>query len=124
MKELVRPYYDLLVRQPADRRRLVLLLVMMTIGAAMEALGVGLIMPFIALLQKPELLHDWKSIEMLARLVGVKTATGATILVGALLLIVFVVKNIYLAITTWAQLKFVGTRMTYLSRDMLAGYLS
>ena len=120
---LFRRYIDLLLRVPGDRRRLVVLVTMMTVGASMEAVGVGLIMPFIALLQRPALVHESRVLAAMMRLTGIETATGATMLMGALLLIVFVVKNIYLAITTWLQLRFLGDRMTLLSRDLLAGYL-
>ncbi|CAN5909631.1 ABC transporter ATP-binding protein [soil metagenome] len=121
--KLCRPYLELLLRVPGDRRRVAILVALMTIGASMEALGVGLIMPFIALLQRPALVHESRPLAALMRLTGVQTATGATMLLAALLLVVFVVKNVYLAITTWLQLRFLGNRMTYCARDLLAGYL-
>jgi len=121
--KLFGPYLELLIRVPGDRRRVAILVALMTIGASMEALGVGLIMPFIALLQRPALVHESRPLAALMRLTGVETATGATMLLAAVLLVVFVVKNVYLAITTWLQLRFLGNRMTYCSRDLLAGYL-
>jgi ATP-binding cassette, subfamily B, bacterial PglK len=120
---LFRRYIDLLLRVPGDRRRLIILVLMMTFGASMEAVGVGLIMPFIALLQRPALVHESRPLAAMMRLTGIETATGATMLVGGVLLFVFVVKNIYLALTTWLQLRFLGDRMTLLARDLLAGYL-
>jgi ABC-type multidrug transport system fused ATPase/permease subunit len=120
---LFRRYIELLLRAPGDRRRLTLLVVMMTIGALMEALGVGLIMPFIGLLGRPSLVTESRPLAAAMRLTGVQTATGATMLIGALLMLVFVVKNVYLAAITWLQLRFLSNRATMLSRDLLAGYL-
>src|SRR5262245_35539651 len=120
---LFRRYLDLLMRTPGDRRRIAVLVILMTIGAAMEAVGVGLIMPFIALLQNPALVHESRPLERLSAVFGLQTATGATMLVGVLLVLVFVVKNLYLALTTYFQMRFLYERMTFLSRDLLAGYL-
>lgn len=121
---LFRRYLDLLLRVPGDRRRLGVLVALMTVGAAMEAVGVGLILPFIALLQRPALVDESKPLRTVMGYVGIETASGATILLGVVLLVVFVVKNCYLAATTYLQMRFLYDRMTFLSRDLLAGYLS
>lgn len=120
---LFRRYLGLLMRIPGDRRRLLMLLVLMAVGAGMEVVGVGLIMPFIALLQRPEVVHDHPVLESGLAVIGVRTATGATMAAGVLLLAVFVVKNLYLAAMTHLQMRFLFNRMTFLSRDLLAGYL-
>lgn len=121
---LFRQYLDLLVRLPGDRRRIVTLLVMMTIGASMEAVGVGLILPFIALLQRPTMLDDSPALKSAAATFGATTPTGATIFIGVALMAVFVTKNLYLAGTTYLQMRFIYDRMTILSKDLLAAYLS
>ena len=121
---LYRRYLDLLMRVPGDGRRLGILVVLMTISAALEALGVGLIMPFIALLQSPERLDDWPVFRGLAVRLGAETPAGAAMLLGGILLLVFVAKNLYLAATQYVQMRFLYNRMTLLSRDMLASYLS
>jgi len=121
---LVRQYLELVVRVPGDRRRLAVLIALMTFGAAMEVVGVGLILPFIALLQRPAMLHESPALETFTGIFGATTPTGATIVVGVSLMAVFVVKNLYLAGTTYLQMRFLYDRMTMLSRDLLAAYLS
>lgn len=121
---LFRRYLDLLLRAPGDRRRIVILIALLTFAACLEALGVGLIMPFIALLQRPSLATESRFLRGIAGVFGIETNSGMLIFVGLALLAVFVLKNVYLAATTYLQMRFVFTRMTLLSRDLLAAYLS
>lgn len=121
---LFRQYLDLLMRVPGDRRRLGVLVVLMTVAAGLEAVGVGLVMPFVALLQRPELAGEWHLLHRVTEFFGIRTNAGAIIFVGASLLCVFVVKNLYLAGTLYLQMRFIYNRMTIFSCDLLSAYLS
>jgi ATP-binding cassette, subfamily B, bacterial PglK len=109
-----------LLFEPRERLRAVALLMMMMIGAGFEALGVGLVMPFIALLADPS------SVTKMPVLAGLlEGSSEATILMwmGLGLLGVYVIKNGYLALMYYVQFRFVFHNQVRLSRRLFASYL-
>lgn len=120
---MLRNYVALVIRAPGDRRRLLGLLALLTGAAGFEALGVGLVMPFIALIERPSLARESRVLRSLASAVGLQTPNGLILLCGVLLLTVFVVKNVYLALVHHLQMRFIYGRMAMLARDLMWAYL-
>ena len=59
MTEFLRLGRDLLrLFSKRERTRLAFIVAAMALGAIFEAIGIGLIMPFIAILSNPQLIHD------------------------------------------------------------------
>jgi len=120
MKAL-RDAWALLTR--AERWRALALTLLTLLGAAAEALGIGLIFPFISLLGNP---GPVVSNPMFARVYGWSGAATLEefVLMGALALIgVYLAKNLFLALLYAWQARFVAGVEARLSVDLLAAYM-
>jgi hypothetical protein len=91
---------------PTERRELIVLLGLILIGVMAEALGVGLVMPAIMLLTAPESLAESPRVQPLIHALG-NPRLGTLVVSGMLVLIlVFLLKNAFLAILIWRQTRF------------------
>lgn len=100
------------------------LFVLMLIGAGFEALGVGLIMPFIALVADPAAVQDMPVLPTVLTALGVDSGAGVVIAAGLGLLAVYVIKNSFLALMYYAQFRFVFANQVRLSRRLFGAYLT
>jgi ATP-binding cassette, subfamily B, bacterial PglK len=123
MLALFRPYVQVLLRRPGDGARFAFLLGALFGAALFEALGVGLVLPFIRLLQEPAFADRVPGLNSLARLLGVSTQAGIVLTAGAVLVGTFVLKGVYLAVTSAVQMRFIYTRMSIASTQLLTNYL-
>ena len=108
---------------PRERVRLVGLLLLMALGAALEVVGIGLVVPVIAAAVAPDTmlanagfrrLYEWSR-------AGSPQAFALFLLWGFLGLIV--VKNVYLGLVTRLQFRLVYGKYAAVSRRLFRGYL-
>src|SRR4051812_33019648 len=87
---------------PEHRRAAVILFAQMVVGSALETLGIGLVIPLIALIADPA--FTARHPEM-ARLLGGAGASQTSIVVNAmvLLVVVYLLRTAFLAWSTWRQ---------------------
>ena len=123
MLGLFRPYIKVLVRGRGDRVRFVALLAVLFIAALFEAVGVGLVLPFIKLLQEPSFADRIPGLRSLSGALGARSPTDVVLVAGAALIVIFVAKGVYLAAASAAQMRFIYTRMSVVSAELLARYL-
>jgi ATP-binding cassette, subfamily B, bacterial PglK len=113
--------WQLLTR--AERRSGVALLGLMCIGMVLETLGIGLVVPVIALLAQPDFLQ--RSSRLQALLVQLGAPSHATLILGAMLALtaVFLVKNSFLAFLTLRQTRFAFQVQEHLSERLFNHYM-
>lgn len=121
MMSAIRTLSDLFDRR--DRWRAAGLLVLMGLGAALEALSIALVFPLIALLSHPDFgagvpLPAWIAEPLAAMPPRDRVLAGA----GAVMA-VFALKVAYLAALYVAQYRFMFSRQVALSRRLFAAYL-
>jgi len=122
MLTLVRQLASLLTT--TERRRIVVLLAMMCVGAALEVLGVGAVPAFLLVLNDPTRVGKIGILRAVGvHVEGVPPVTLALVC-AAVLLLLFVVKNAYLAVQAFAQTAFIRDLQVRLAYRMLDGYLS
>lgn len=102
--------------------KFVLLFCMLFIGSVLELMGVSLIMPFVQLVMDGNG-SDNELLEWFGRLVGAKSQRELLIWIGLLLIGVYLVKNIYLLIAKYIQLKFVYNNRLELSGRLMRSYM-
>jgi ATP-binding cassette, subfamily B, bacterial PglK len=120
---LVRKLVQLIVH---DRRAVVPLAGMlagMLVAAVLEAAGVGLIMPFIAVIDRPEIVDHSRPLRWLRAAAHLGSSREVVVFVGLLLAGTFVVKNAYLAWFQRAQFRFIFANQVALGRRLVAAYL-
>jgi ABC-type multidrug transport system fused ATPase/permease subunit len=80
-----------------QRYRLLLLVAMSSVGAALEGVGLGLVMPFIGVINDPAIVRTSPWLAWMARTFGATSHYQLVLWSGVALLIGYVVKNGYLA---------------------------
>lgn len=121
MIDLVLKWHRLL--SPRERAQALMLLAAMLVAALFEMAGVGAIPVFIGALANPGALQSYAP---LRRMIGEHQAASSRELVmyaAGALFVLFVVKNIYLALLSWAQARYVYNRQVNIAQRLYAAYL-
>jgi ATP-binding cassette subfamily C protein len=108
---------------PRERLHSLALLFMMLVGAVFEMIGVGAIPVFVGLLARPEQFVKYTFVADTLRTLGIQTQHELVIWSGYGLLVLFLVKNVYLALLMYLQGRFVFNRFISLSTQLFDGYL-
>lgn len=101
-----------------------LIVVMMLIGALLEALGIGAIMPLLALMSDENYLQKHPDIANVAYSLGITTHRDFIMASTIMLIIIYIIKNLYLIFQTRVQIYFALNKQISLSKKLLAFYLS
>jgi ABC-type multidrug transport system fused ATPase/permease subunit len=108
---------------PIERRELMVLLGFMLIGMLAEALGVGLVMPAILLLTGPEAVAELP-VQPLINALGALRRETLVVWGMAAFVLVFVLKNAFLATLAWRQTRFTYGLGVQLAQRLFRLYLS
>jgi ABC-type multidrug transport system fused ATPase/permease subunit len=117
----IRKTWSLLL--PAERRTSFLLLILMLLGAIFETLGVGLIVPIIAVLSSNDLAKSYPALAPILREFGGANSNSLIIEILAVLLIVYVIKTVFVGFLIWRQSKFAYSMQAEMSRRLFQIYL-
>lgn len=107
----------------AQKKRAVSILVMMVFGMFLEILGIGLIIPSIALLTQESYLYKYPELQSILSFFGNPSHNMLMVSGVILLAVVYLFKNAFLAITAWVQYGFVFGMMENLSNRLFNIYL-
>jgi ABC-type multidrug transport system fused ATPase/permease subunit len=113
--------WDVLTRR--QRQAAVGLLLLMFVGMLLETLGVGLIVPALALMTHVDLGHRYPSLGPLLRTLGNPDREHLIIFGMLALVVVYAVKAAFLTFLVWRQTRFVGRVQADLSQRLFATYL-
>ncbi|MDP1864002.1 MAG: ABC transporter ATP-binding protein [Thiobacillus sp.] len=108
---------------PADRRAAFVLLGLMFLGMSLETLGVGLVIPAIALLTQPDFANHYTLAQPLLHALGYPSQQ-ALVIGGMLVLVgVYLIKGLFLAMLAWRQMQFAFGLQAQLSQRLFSLYL-
>jgi ATP-binding cassette subfamily C protein len=99
------------------------LLVLMLFGALFEGIGLGLVMPYIALLSRADSQTLPKALRLVFASVGVHSMRDILLWTGAALLALNIGKNAYLAWLSRVQYRFLFRRQSELTRHLFEHYV-
>lgn len=109
---------------PATKKpEALILLGMMILGMFLEMLGVGLVLPVITIVSKPELLNEYPIFNQLMELAGNPDKAELMLWAMGLLVIIYTIKNLFLAFLAWKQSKFVFSTQAEMAKMLFRGYL-
>ncbi|MDD6207627.1 MAG: ABC transporter ATP-binding protein, partial [Clostridiales bacterium] len=97
--------------------------IMMVIGAFLETLGVGLILPLVSAITTPDLITTNRYAIMVCELLDLHTARTFMIVVIAALILVYIFKNIYLFLEYYVQYRFICNNRFAVQRQLMEVYL-
>lgn len=112
---------------PQERRRAGLILIMIIIMAILDMIGVASILPFIAVLTRPELIESNFILNYMFKtssIFGVKSNQDFLIALGILLFALLIISLSFKALTTYAQLRFVRMREFSIGKRLIETYLN
>ncbi len=108
---------------PGQRRRAAAVLGLGLFGGLMELGGVGSVMPFLALLSRPELIHTQPTLHRLFTASGCPDARAFLMLCGAAAIVFLVSANAFVFLKSAMLTRFCTDQMPRLSSRMLRAYL-
>ena len=106
-----------------QKHKMVLLVFMMLIGAALETLGVGLILPVMNIILEDNAVENHWYLKLIVEIFHFETIRELMIFVMCALIGMFVVKNVFLFLQQKAVFKFVYTNQFATSRRMMINYM-
>ena len=109
---------------PKELRYCAFLVAVMMVGAVLEAVGIGTILPLISLMGQPEFLAEHTEIAGYAVKIGITTHTQLIIGLSILLILLYILKNLYLAWQLRLQINFSISNQIQFSKELMASYLS
>lgn len=101
----------------------VIIFLTMLLGAGVEAVGVGLILPLVSLIGNPDYLYQHTQMSETLAVIGIVDHKSMVISAAALLLGVYILKNIYLAWSLGFQIRFSIQNQISFSKELLKIYL-
>ena len=111
---------------PHERKHVVLLIVLITIMALIDAIGVASILPFMAVLSNPKIIETnslLKDLFQFSNYFGVDNDQEFLFALGVVVFIILVFSLIFKAITSYVQLRFIFMREYSLGKRLVSKYL-
>ncbi len=106
-----------------ERRSAIVLLGLMLVGMMLETLGVGLVIPALALLTQSDIAHRYPAFEPVLHSLG-NPSQQALVIGGMLVLVgVYLIKALFLAFFVWLQQRFAFGVQAHLSQRLFTIYL-
>jgi hypothetical protein len=109
-----------------ERRRFFFILIIFLISGFIDVFGVASIMPFVAVLSKPELVETNKMLGVAYKFsqnFGVNTNNKFLFILGLFSFLIFVFSMIFKSVALYVQLRFIVMRECTLSQRLLEGYV-
>ena len=100
-----------------------ILFVLMVVGMLFEAMSIGLIIPVFTILSKSELEIANSYIGPFVKYLGNPPVEKLIVIVMVIMVLAYMVKNIYLGFLTWAQVRFANSIQVHLSQKLFTVYL-
>ena len=111
---------------PRERKKGLLLLLMIITVALIDTAGVASILPFIAVLSNPSLIETnviLNSVYQFSKIFGVETSQQFSFFLGLLVLSLLLISLITRVVTVYAQVRFAEMRHYSISKRLVEGYL-
>lgn len=120
MQSILKLFSILIEKQ---KRECIFIIFVMIIGAILEAIGIGTILPLISVIENENIFLEYPKVKYYANICGIYTHTQLIVAVSILLIFVFCVKNLYLACQLKMQINFSLKNQIYFSKMLMREYL-
>ncbi|MBY0145895.1 ABC transporter ATP-binding protein [Neobacillus niacini] len=107
-----------------DKKKFLLLFIMMIIAAIFETAGIGLIVPFVGIVTNPTMIQEQPILSFAYKLLNFQSVNTFIIFAVGILLTVFILKNGYLLGFYYLQYRVIFNQKVKLSSLMFKGYLT
>ena len=109
---------------PKQQTYCAFIILCMLIGAMLEAIGIGAILPLISIMGDESFLDKHIVIKQYAEMININTHKALIISSAGFLIILYILKNFYVAWLTKLQIKFSTQNQIIYAEALLSGYLN
>ncbi|WP_394218345.1 ABC transporter ATP-binding protein [Halobacillus trueperi] len=106
-----------------EKKKFIFIFFMMIVAAFFETLGIGLIIPFVNIIINPEEALDQTSINFVYNFLNFQSYNSFIIFAVGAMLIIFLMKNLYLLLFQYSQIRVVLNQQVKLSSRLFKEYL-
>lgn len=121
MLRIINKFRVILSKQ--QKLRIAVIIMMMMVGAFLETLGVGLILPLVSVITTPDIIESNEIIKSMCELFGLHSRRTFMILMIVILIFVYIFKNVFLFLEYYIQSRFIYNNRFAVQREMLEKYL-
>lgn len=107
-----------------EKKKLLILFLMMIISAMFETIGIGLIVPFVGIVTNPSIIKEQKILNTIYELFHFNSTTSFLIFSVFVLLTIFVLKNLYILLFQYSQNRVILNQQVKLSKRLFNEYLT
>ncbi len=108
---------------PKDKFKLIILLLMMLLAAVFEALSIGVIAGFVAVVAQPDVVLENELLKPVLYFLSISTARDVLLYGAVSLIIVFILKNSYIVFYKYTKSRFVYSRYRSISERLFSAYM-
>ncbi|MCI6066029.1 ABC transporter ATP-binding protein/permease [bacterium] len=108
----------------SQKRKIIVLLLMMVIGAAFETLGVSLLLSLVTVILRAESYMEKELVISVMKILHIETANELVLALIVALIAVYVTKNLYLYLLYDIQYRFIFNNQYYLSKKLMLVYMT
>lgn len=106
-----------------QKRQLIWLLLAIIVGAGVELVSLSSVLPFVEMITDPDTMMDDRYVQLVSHITGVTEFSALVILMCALIIGLFVIKNIYVVFLSNFQYRFTYYGLRDLSSKVMNGYM-
>lgn len=106
-----------------QKRQLIWLLLAIIVGAGVELVSLSSVLPFVEMITDPDTMMDDRYVQFVSDITGVTEFSALVILMCALIIGLFVIKNIYVVFLSNFQYRFTYYGLRDLSSKVMNGYM-
>ncbi len=122
MNNILKKLKDILPAK--DKGKLILLFLLMFLGGALEVLSIGVIAGFVAVVANPDILLDIEPLRKILSFLNIESSQDILVYGSITLIVVFILKNSYLAFYKYAKARFIYNRYKSISRRLFVIYMN
>ena len=106
-----------------QKRRIVLLFIMMLVGAVLEIVGVSLMIPLMSAIMRPDIIESNALVGWVCGLLGIGSHRTFVVVCIVTLIVVFIVKDLYLMLQYYVQNSFVYNNRFSTQKRLLRAFM-
>ena len=107
-----------------QKKSIIYLFVLLLIGMVFEILGIGMLLPIMNAITKPESLMKFELIDKILRFLNINTTDQFIVFSLFLLVVLYTLKSFFLLYLSFFQNSFIANLISNLSNDLFQNYLS
>jgi ABC-type multidrug transport system fused ATPase/permease subunit len=108
----------------AEKRSLVVLLIIIIISGLTQVVGIASVFPFISVATNPEIIESNVYLFQLKTVSGIESKNNFLVALGLLVLLMMILSNALVALTTWLTMRFVVSNTHKFAFRLMQRYLS